>query len=172
MHCGSVRSERLRTVGPGWHPHTSPCHFHDEDYSAFFLRRITMRPSKTTAITAHMMRTMDGSICLSFPRLSSGCGPSRRLLPPEPASQRTSPCVHSRRSFAVSRSPLKSAETAYLLSPPAYETDSIIGISSRTIFTATGPTVTTNSVGRMQKKIGNTSLTPSFAAFSSATWRA
>ena len=40
------------------------------------------------------------------------------------------------------------------------------------IFIATGPTVTTNSDGRMQKKIGKISFTPSLAAFSSATWRA
>src|SRR5579859_5452363 len=48
----------------------------------------------------------------------------------------------------------------------------IIGSNSRMIFIATGPTVTTNSEGRMQKKIGKTSLTPSFAAFSSAICRA
>ncbi len=48
----------------------------------------------------------------------------------------------------------------------------IMGSISRTMRTAMGPTVTTNSVGRMQKKIGKTSLTPSLAAFSSATWRA
>jgi len=48
----------------------------------------------------------------------------------------------------------------------------IIGISSRTIFIATGPTVTTNSDGKIQKKMGKISLTPSFAAFSSAIWRA
>jgi len=48
----------------------------------------------------------------------------------------------------------------------------IIGTNSRMIFIATGPTVTTNSEGRMQKKIGKISFTPSLAAFSSATWRA
>jgi hypothetical protein len=48
----------------------------------------------------------------------------------------------------------------------------IMGSSSRTIFIATGPTVTTNSEGRMQKKIGKTSFTPNLAAFSSAIWRA
>ena len=35
----------------------------------------------------------------------------------------------------------------------------IIGISSRMIFIATGPTVTTNSDGRIQKKIGKISFT-------------
>ena len=44
----------------------------------------------------------------------------------------------------------------------------IMGTSSRTIFIATGPTVTTKSDGRMQKKIGKISFTPNFAAFSSA----
>ena len=44
----------------------------------------------------------------------------------------------------------------------------IMGISSRTMRTSTGPTVTTKSEGKIQKKIGNTSLTPSLAAFSSA----
>jgi hypothetical protein len=48
----------------------------------------------------------------------------------------------------------------------------IIGISSRMIFMTTGPTVTTNKDGKIQKKIGNTSLTPSLAAFSSAICRA
>jgi hypothetical protein len=40
------------------------------------------------------------------------------------------------------------------------------------IFMTTGPTVTTNKDGRIQKKIGNTSFTPNFAAFYSAIWRA
>lgn len=53
-------------------------------------------------------------------------------------------------------------------SEPRFQIPFIIGISSRMILTTTGPTVTTNNDGRMQKKIGNTSLTPSFAAFSSA----
>jgi hypothetical protein len=48
----------------------------------------------------------------------------------------------------------------------------IIGSSSLLMRTITGPTVTTNSDGNMQKKIGNTSFTPSLAAFSSAIWRA
>ena len=48
----------------------------------------------------------------------------------------------------------------------------IMGSSSRMIFITTGPTVTTNKEGRMQKKMGKTSFTPSLAAFSSATWRA
>jgi hypothetical protein len=42
----------------------------------------------------------------------------------------------------------------------------IIGSSSRMIFITTGPTVTTNNEGKMQKKIGNTSFTPSLSAFS------
>jgi len=49
---------------------------------------------------------------------------------------------------------------------------STIGIRSRMSRVTTGPTVTTNSDGRMQKKIGNTSLTAIFAARSSARWRA
>src|SRR6266498_2295398 len=48
----------------------------------------------------------------------------------------------------------------------------IMGINSRTILIATGPTVTTNKDGRMQKNIGKMSLTPSLAAFSSAICRA
>ena len=48
----------------------------------------------------------------------------------------------------------------------------IMGSSSRMIFMTTGPTVTTNKEGNIQKKIGNTSLTPSLAAFSSAICRA
>lgn len=44
----------------------------------------------------------------------------------------------------------------------------IMGSNSRRIFMITGPTVTTNSDGKMQKKIGKTSLTPNLAAFSSA----
>jgi hypothetical protein len=47
----------------------------------------------------------------------------------------------------------------------------IIGISSRVMRTNMGPTVTTKSDGKIQKKIGNTSLTPSLAAFSSAICR-
>jgi hypothetical protein len=47
----------------------------------------------------------------------------------------------------------------------------IIGMSSRMILNTTGPTVTTNNDGNIQKKIGNTNLTPNFAAFSSASWR-
>lgn len=48
----------------------------------------------------------------------------------------------------------------------------IIGSRSRMILTTTGPTVTTNSAGRMQKKIGNTSLMPILAARVSASCRA
>lgn len=48
----------------------------------------------------------------------------------------------------------------------------IIGISSRMMRIVIGPTVTTNRVGMIQKKIGKTNFTPSFAAFSSATCRA
>jgi hypothetical protein len=48
----------------------------------------------------------------------------------------------------------------------------IIGSKSRRMRMTTGPTVTTNSEGNIQKKIGKTSLTPSLAAFSSAIWRA
>ena len=48
---------------------------------------------------------------------------------------------------------------------------SSIGMSSLTIFMTTGPRVTTKSAGRMKKKIGKTSLTASFAAFSSALCR-
>ena len=43
-----------------------------------------------------------------------------------------------------------------------------MGSSSRLMRTAMGPTVTTKSVGRIQKKIGNTSFTPTLAASSSA----
>lgn len=43
-----------------------------------------------------------------------------------------------------------------------------IGINSRTMRTAIGPTVTTKRDGMIQKKIGKISLTPSLAAFSSA----
>ena len=49
---------------------------------------------------------------------------------------------------------------------------SIMGMRSRTIRVNTGPTVTTNSDGRMQKNIGNTSLTASLEACSSARYRA
>jgi hypothetical protein len=48
----------------------------------------------------------------------------------------------------------------------------IIGSSCRMMRMTTGPTVTTNKEGRIQKKIGNTSFTPSLAAFSSAICRA
>ena len=48
----------------------------------------------------------------------------------------------------------------------------IIGSSCRMMRITTGPTVTTNNEGRIQKKIGKTSLTPSLAAFSSAICRA
>jgi hypothetical protein len=48
----------------------------------------------------------------------------------------------------------------------------IMGSNSRLILITMGPTVTTNREGKIQKKIGNTSLTPSLAAFSSAIWRA
>ena len=37
---------------------------------------------------------------------------------------------------------------------------------------STGPIVTTNKEGSTQKKMGNTSFTASFAARSSARWRA
>ena len=45
---------------------------------------------------------------------------------------------------------------------------SIMGIKSRTSLVITGPIVTTKSEGSTQKKIGNTSLTASFEALSSA----
>lgn len=48
----------------------------------------------------------------------------------------------------------------------------IMGINSRMIFITTGPTVTTNSEGSTQKKMGKMSFTPNFAAFSSAICRA
>src|SRR5579859_4354281 len=48
----------------------------------------------------------------------------------------------------------------------------IMGSNCRMMRMTTGPTVTTNKEGRMQKKIGKTSFTPNFAAFSSAIWRA
>ena len=48
----------------------------------------------------------------------------------------------------------------------------IMGSNSRMTLMIIGPTVTTKSVGRIQKKIGKISFTPSFAAFSSATCRA
>ena len=49
---------------------------------------------------------------------------------------------------------------------------SIMGIRSRTRCVITGPIVTTNSDGSTQKKIGKTSFTASFDAFSSAFCRA
>ena len=47
-----------------------------------------------------------------------------------------------------------------------------IGIRSRTSFVSAGPMVTTNREGNMQKNTGNTSLTASLAARSSARCRA
>src|SRR5579883_2493600 len=62
--------------------------------------------------------------------------------------------------FFLSAVPLKNLRADHILFS--------IGSRSLKIRTITGPTVTTNSEGRMKKNMGNTSFTPSFAAFSSA----
>ena len=125
-----------------------------------------------------MMRTMFGSISL-IPFLSglplnplhfrAGCPPTlleqgRRIV-----SRRSEDPLYCR-TIRFPHHPTASKPRSAV--PPGDQMLLIIGIIWRTTMTAIGPTVTTNNDGRMQKKMGNTSFTPSFAAFSSAICRA
>ena len=77
---------------------------------------------------------------------------------------------HAARSFSLKRCfPSLPANQA---SNPLISQRVNCGRKSLNTRTIIGPTVTTKREGRMKKKIGNTSLTPIFAAFSSAIWRA
>ncbi len=128
------------------------------NYSALFFRRSTISPSRTTAITAQIIRTESiASPFLLYGAFGHTYDHDRFRGPIQPARRARLP------------------KTCYLFPTldtwqhPIHQMPCIIGINSREILTATGPTVTTKSDGRIQKKMGNTSLTPSLAAFSSAT---
>lgn len=140
--------------------------------SAPFLRRNTITPKKAIASAVHTMRTIEESMTLSpflFRRYSgfpTTCLPdSRWNRRPVTVTLRVAQGIPFYRPSGRKTTRLPGR------GPRAY-IPFIIGISSRIILITTGPTETTNSEGRMQKKIGNTSFTPSFAAFSSATCRA
>lgn len=80
--------------------------------------------------------------------------------------------INPRNRIAITAQTMRIIELSIVLSPfPRNQFRYmlfIIGSNSRMIRITTGPTVTTNKEGKIQKKIGNTSFTPSLAAFSSA----
>ena len=121
------------------------------------------------------MRTIEESISLVSFFLSPDNSPGlsalsdlRRIRLTGPG--RYSPCLRSWGDTLLS-APLAKNYTLQLRRLPGYMLF-IIGMSSLTILMTTGPTDTTKSEGRIQKKIGKTSFTPSLAAFSSAICRA
>jgi hypothetical protein len=128
----------------------APLAFHSEPtwsrvrYSACLRRRTTMTPRSTAAKIAQTRRTVVASIdSFSFLDLTRSCGRKLRVC--------------------LSAAAMKNFTANHKLFRR--------GSRSWKICTITGPTVITNNDGMMKKKMGNTSLTPSFAAFSSACWR-